>query len=538
MTPYYVNGNIVGIQSANYLSDGFSINLKWTRAYPQVKTNLIAYHIYYGRNDEEYTEPNKIFDNYPNYIVTDNSITIDLYDFEPEGTYFFGIRALEYDAAVTDPNDLPFDTIQSTYNTLVRYYPQSLLSQDVLVNDTSFNLVSVDNFPSTGILKIGAELIKYTSVDYTNNIISTTLSNRGYNGTLITYHNIDGYDGYAERNPLLVNWIGSEERNTRTFAVTSGFDFHTYPYTNADGYRQRIKDNLTSDLAGSDEFNIGFPSYDFAGWHRTDPNLIISGDCVNSYIGGEQYCADGKNGVGTKLRGFNLQERINQQLEVELETTGEPVALIRRMRTGSYCNCYTPTREQPEERCPICLGSGFVFGWFQYFFTRRSDGRILTRFSPAPEDIKLVDAGYESELTTEAWTLTVPTIKDRDVLVRFDQDDNQDFRYEVINVTRNKTIGRLQGAQKMQVQRIRKTDPIYQIPVTNNTSLYPSIIYTTSVSSTGVPLHNHEITINENITSIYQINQTTQVSQGHNHAVVNGRFQEVLGHYHDILLPL
>lgn len=44
------------------------------------------------------------------------------------------------------------------------------------------------------------------------------------------------------------------------------------------------------------------------------------------------------------------------------------------------------------------------------------------RFAPADEDLKMTEAGLESEVNGEIWTLTVPTIKDRDVLVRYDMD--------------------------------------------------------------------------------------------------------------------
>lgn len=185
-----------------------------------------------------------------------------------------------------------------------------------------------------------------------------------------------------------------------------------------------------------------------------------------------------------------------------------------------------------------CYGTKFVFGYEQYFNPRRSDGRLLVRTSPADDGVKMQEAGLESELNLELWTLTVPTIHQRDIIVLFDVEDNEEFRYEVGTVTRNNTIIGMEGGQKFRGIRIRKTDPAYQIRVFRNTAMFPSKLNTTinGVSGAIVP-HSHEIVINENTTSLMQINQTTAVSQGHNHPIINGQVMEVLGHTHNIILP-
>ena len=185
-----------------------------------------------------------------------------------------------------------------------------------------------------------------------------------------------------------------------------------------------------------------------------------------------------------------------------------------------------------------CYGTKFVLGWEQYFNPRRSDGRIMVRFSPAEDDVKRLEAGLESEFNTEVWTLTVPTVKDRDILVRFDQDGNEEFRYEVMSVTRNKTIAGLQGGQRMRVQRIRKTDRAYQIKAFKNTGTTPTKLSTSIGFTPGIPPHTHDITITNQPTSNF--NQLTSVNQGHNHIVIyeNGQLivKDVLGHDHKIII--
>ena len=161
----------------------------------------------------------------------------------------------------------------------------------------------------------------------------------------------------------------------------------------------------------------------------------------------------------------------------------------------------------------------------------------MVRVSPAEETTKMYEAGFESEFPIDVWTMASPIIKQRDVLVLFDQDNNEEFRYEVMSVTRNNTLNDLMGGQKMRAVRIRKTHPAYQIRVFRDTSMFPEKLNTGIGMASNIAPHTHEIVINENITSVSQLNQTTNVVQGHNHPIINGVVMEVLGHTHKIILP-
>jgi hypothetical protein len=220
-----------------------------------------------------------------------------------------------------------------------------------------------------------------------------------------------------------------------------------------------------------------------------------------------------------------------------LSVTGRPAVLIKRVQTGITCACYLPSSEYPDDRCPFCYGTKFVYGYEQYFNPRRSDGRILVRPGPTDEQTKMYEAGLESEFPLGLWTLAVPTVKTRDVIVLFDIDDNEEFRYEITTVTRNNTVIGQEGGQLFKVMRIRKFDPAYQIRIFRNTEMFPSKLNTSIGFTTGIPPHTHEIVINEKTTSLAQINQTTALSQGHNHPIVNGQIMEAVGHTHNIILP-
>jgi len=651
---FYPNPVRAGTDQVNSLGDGYTINVKWFQAGHDGYANKIAYNIYYSTVKED------VFDEGPKYVSIDGSLEANVIGLIPGQEYFFAVRPVEYNPSLFNLTLLPI-----AYDNL-RFYPHSMLRSDITATTLTIPLLDVTGFPSTGVIRVGVELIQYLSVDSLNNnlIVSggtagtpahlvdqgggnfytalpgnigqgtinglaivpnapalteswdikcifvqrdtfgnpvpgsakfiavgslsgsirdgygnpiiwmadnNTVSNgilsfsvsetspafqqgdaflvlvqgataglpggRGYNGSTATLHTVGGYDGDGYWSPIIpLTTTGEDTRWDRIFTCQSRFEYPSYQFTKADGYHQVPVDYLSTDLSGADAANVGFPAYDYAGYHRTDPVQLLTGVCVGSYIGGEMGCID-KYGNYQILRGMSLQDQNLQRQEVLLSVTGRTACLLRRVQTGITCACYLPSSENPDDRCPLCYGTKFVFGYEQWYDPRRSDGRILVRPGPTPESLKRTEDGLESEFQLDLWTMAVPTIKMRDVLVLFDQNNNEEFRYEVGDVIRNETIVDLQGGQHLKVFRVRKTDPIYQIRVFRDTSDFPSKLNTgIGMAPPGIPPHTHEIVINEKIMSVSQINQTTSVVQGHNHPIVNGQVMEVLGHTHTIIL--
>lgn len=524
--PYYSSKINVGIDQANSLGDGYTINIKWFLAYPTIQTNKIAYHIYYS------TVKENVYSDGVKLISIDTSLQANIIDLIPGQEYFFSVRPVEYNSTSYKLTSLPI-----AHDNL-RFYPTSLLSQYISKSSLIIPLVDADGFPNTGTIKIGVELINYSSVNtVSDRLLLTDISQRGAFNSKIREHYVDGYDGYSYQDPIITLFTPTESSLfDRIYVCQNRFEYPNFAHTLADGYYQVLKDTLSTDLTASDESNVGFPMYDYSGYHRTDPVMLLTGACVGSYIGGEQGCIDGYGNVNI-IRGMSFQDQNNQRQEMLLNVTGIPVVLAKRVQTGIVCACYKASSEYPDDRCPLCHGTKFVIGYEQYFNPRRSDGRILVRKGATEETLKMYEAGMESEFPLDLWTLTVPTIKPRDVIITYDQEDNEEFRYEVTNVTRNNTVVGLQGGQKFKASRIRKTDPAYQIRLFANTSKFPSKLNTSIGFVPGIVPHIHTIVINENITNISQINQTTSVSQGHSHTIVNGEIREALSHSHKIILP-
>lgn len=522
--PHYLIKARFGLQDVSSIGDGYSIKLRWYTAFPSNSSNKIAYNIYWDTLQDTVLKQN------PKYIAYDiNEYTFT--DFEPGQMYFFNIRPIEYNPLLFNLDNL------ISIDAGIKTYPSSYLIQDISESDLVIPLEDSSNFPISGYVKIGYELIEYSSINNNDLIIST----RGANGTFPRDHLVDGYDGYNYLTNEVIYW-GLTEYNDfdKVMMCQSRYEYPNYAYRDRYGYKQVEKDLLNTDLSASDEANQGFPYYSYVGWRRRDPSKLFAGECVGSYIGGYQFCADGYDGVGRVIRPVSFQDANNQRQEILLEQTGEPVVLLKRMYSGIRCSCFQPSSEYPDDRCPFCFNVGFVQGYNQFFNDRRSDGRILVRFSPADEDVKMYDAGLESELITDAWTLVIPTINDRDILVRYDLIDNEEYRYEVLSVNRQRTVLRQSGGQKIRIQRIRKTDIAYQIPVFKNTEFMPSNFDTTITSSPGLMPHKHTIRINEKDKSLF--NQITSKDQGHSHQVKynssTGQLEvlPILNHTHSIIL--
>ena len=534
--PYYLNKTNEGISLVSNDGNGSAITLKWYRAFPTKVSNKIAYNIYMDTVIPIFES--YFFNKSPVFVSVDGTLTVDVIGLTPGQMYRFAVRPVEYDPTIFNlATNLPI-----TFNNL-RVYPETILRSNIGINDIIIPVLSVSEFPSTGTIKIGSELIQYTSLDILNNnlILTNAALQRGFNNSTATIHDTDGYDGYVIWDGSVLLWpIDIEDQNTVVFATEDRFDYPNYDFTVADGYRQTTKDIVNANMTVSDEVNDGFPAYDYSGYRRTDPVALFNGECVGSYFGGAIGCADGYGGVGLQIRGISVDNANTQRQEVLLSLIGEPCCLVKRQTTGIRCFCVLSTKEAPDDRCTKCYGTGFVVGYSQYFDDRRSDGRIMIRFEPWADLLPLVDSGLNvQDVKPAAWTIVLPAIKARDFIVRFDKDGNEEFRYEVIQATRNILFLDQFGAQKLALQRIRKTDIIYQTRVFRDTSTMPTLLTTSINSSAGIIPHSHTIVRNEGSPSTW--NQITSINQGHSHVLTwnsNTGLLEIsteVGHSHTLV---
>jgi hypothetical protein len=527
--PMYAPNRKGGCEIAASKGDGYSIHIIWDQAAESVYGYELGYNVYYSTIREDvFTEGVKLVS-----IDDPSDDTFDGYvlDLTPGDVYYFAVKATQHDPAVFNfallPNGFPGFKI----------YPEGLLLANIDELDMIIQISDIGQFPAFGVVQVGTEWIRYISKDIPSS--SLIVAERGFLGTNVRIHNTDGYDGVETRDPIVKFWAGEEDDNLRVQQATASFSYPNIPFTRADGYAVK-QDLITTNLGASDADMSDFPRYDFVGWHRTDPVRLLRGECIGTYYGGENFCADGYLGINRQLRGMSINEQAARREEVLLDAWGEPCVLVRRLWEGIRCSCVMQTNEQAEYRCVFCFGTGIIGGYQQFFNPRKSDGRIRVRFDPTQEDFKMENAGLENVFLPNCWTIVYPSIKDRDFLIRFDENGVEEFRYEILNVTRNILSEGKSGAQKFVAQRVRRTDPIYQWHSFRNTAARPETISTSigllaGPNGTSIP-HMHTVVINENIMAVSQINQTTSMSNGHTHQVISGIIQEAVGHQHSIIL--
>ena len=146
---------------------------------------------------------------------------------------------------------------------------------------------------------------------------------------------------------------------------------------------------------GAEKINNRFPSYPYAGYHRT-----TIGDYLNG--GGQSpYSRQQHGGTEADQEGLYWYNQHVQRLEMLIQSTGEPAVLLRRKWTGELCPCYDGNRGQAKNRCPVCFGTGYVGGYIRYVNCREPQGRIWMRLGSTNEDLDLQEDGLRQKFIPE-----------------------------------------------------------------------------------------------------------------------------------------
>jgi hypothetical protein len=87
--------------------------------------------------------------------------------------------------------------------------------------------------------------------------------------------------------------------------------------------------------------------------------------------------------------------------------------LFRRRNYGRRCvTCWDPVTEQVfRDNCPDCIGTSFEGGYFDPV-------KIYLQYDPIPTTVSKNYLGQDEEATIGAWTISMPDIRQGDVLIR------------------------------------------------------------------------------------------------------------------------
>lgn len=377
-----------------------------------------------------------LFDGLPRYIVSSDLSEAILSDLTTGVTHYYGVRVME-----TYKDGVNLSGAEEL-SPGVYFCPEPVtIDGDIEASDLRIKVSSIDGYPSSGYLQIESEVIKYNSIDSGTLEFVIPSGGRGLNGTTAspysTGDSVKLFTACRDNNTVIVF-------GTPTFHgdVASGRELNNVGLV--------VTDTTEDDLRV-------FQGYDFCGYHQPLPQQILQGknDC-GSYLGGEV--------MG--MRGMNLFNSMLDREEVLLDQVGEPAILLKRRWSGEICPCSDLRRQHPKiKSCGQCFGTGYLGGFLQFQNPRRQDKRIMARFTETAEDLKLGGHEHlEQVFEPTAWTLPMPAIRDRDLIVRFDRADNVEFIYEVLDCSKEKIIFRQHGRQRLRLKRLDKTDIIYQFP--------------------------------------------------------------------------
>jgi hypothetical protein len=433
----------VGLEQTEDVGNGMGIGLVWRTAVPSNPAKTVYYNVYYASKRLD------VLTSDPVAITANTYATLNI---PPGNQSYFAVRAVEYNPTLFQPAELT-----QIGPELYQYPASQVLQAPIDAYGATVQVLDATAFPSRGYLQLDYEVLYYDTRTATTFTITT--ANRGAFQTIPTDHiagtTVKLFRGIEEQNSVLVAGTADWSKSNPAYNPDAIGEVNV----DVDGYRANAVDLVTTDLSASDANTADFPSYDYAGYHRPSMQSYFKGACINSYAWGE---LNGQRGVG-------LQDQNLARLDMMLQTTGEGVILLRRKQTGRRCRCIDLRHEHPTQRCQYCYGTGFEGGFDRYVNTRaisefetNTQGKILVRIDPWKDDVKLsASNGLMQDVELSGWTINLPTIKDRSLLVRFNEDGTEEFRYAVLDVTRSKLMFGLTGQQKFKLQRLDKTDIVY-----------------------------------------------------------------------------
>jgi hypothetical protein len=427
-------GFFQGIKRATNLGDGKSAELEWGDVAQRSYQSDAYVLIYQNKRRLD------IFSDIPQYITKGSVKSGVINNLETGTTYSFAVRALE-----AFKNSITFNGMEviDEENEIYKIPEKVEIAETVIPTANKIKVSSIQGYPVSGFLLINSEIIKYNGVLEDTNEFLITPNGRGVTNTVAAAHMV------GDTVSLFL-----ECKDENTVIIMSTILYHE------DGYGfDRELNNVGLVVRDSGDVDNKFTDpFDFCGYRRHQPDLTLNGiDDCGSYLGGEN------NG----FRGMNIFEKLVQREEILLDSTGEPVVLLKRIWSGQTCSCMTARRMHPRIKsgCSECYGTGYVGGYQQYVNNRRNDGLVLLSFSDTKEDLKLgAHESLKQEYEPQAWTLPSPYMRDRDLIVRFNFTGQREFVYEILDSNREKAIFRHFTRQRLSLKRMDKTDVVYSVP--------------------------------------------------------------------------
>lgn len=475
--PTWEDGFVSGVRRVSDLGVGRSVSVEWYDGRAAPGFGRPYFNIYQSTNLID------LFNQGP--VGWSRATSAVIPNLLPGKIYYYGVRVAYQ---LNQYSGVGFDQISSGFFK----YPVPCQTDGYYLKIDSGNLFvdSTDGFPLEGFLKIGSEVLRYDGLTSNafqiraRDVYTTGLQRDFAPATAVLF-----FKGIEDGNRKYFRGVPSWDSGVPAIMplpdgyngfLADGYDGQAYNQ-DADGYRDVPTDIVTEDHSVFETENSDFPEFEYCGYHAQNFVKLYSGNQCGTYQGGRT-CAvipGVNNGNPVPIAGgVNIFDIATQREELILGLTAENFILLRRKTTGKKCPGLSIRSEHPHARCGICMGTTFLGGYDRYVNQRElqpavpnPNGFIAMRVSPYNNDLELTsDRGLAQVDILETWTISIPTIKDRDIIIRYNKDAetglySEDFRYEVLNVNRNKLLLGLDGKQNVSMKKLDKTRQIYSYKV-------------------------------------------------------------------------
>lgn len=452
--PSWYDKDSIGIKQANDLGLGTSLELNWFPAKSPAGNSKTYYNIYQADGLINMLSRTPLGFSSGYSAIIPNVI--------PGKGYYYLVRAAYQ---LNNLDESGFEQLSSGF---FKYPDKVTTTQAFNTGQVGTLFVSsTAGFPFSGYLNIASEVLRYSGI--TNNTFNITGRDvftidavKDYpSGTAVVF-----FKGIEETNRYYYRTEATWDKDSNVPRMPGGPDYNQ----DADGYRSIGEDDVTEDHSEEENQNEVLPTFNYCGYRAQDYTRLYSRNVCGTYSGGRQ---DGFAG------GIDVAAASTQRAEQMIQLTGVPFILLRRKHTGKQCPGLSLRTEHPRARCGICYGTEFLGGYDRIYSPRQlspgvdnPNGFILMRINPYVNDLDLTpDRGLAQVDQLDVWALPAPIIKDRDVVVRFIIDDVnhtyiEEFRYEILNVTRNKLLFDKDGIQKASIKKLDKTREVMKFPIT------------------------------------------------------------------------
>jgi len=351
----------------------------------------------------------------------------------------------------------------------------------------TLTVASTEGYPLRGFLHIGSEIMEYNSITSVSfNIVERDvfamelISNHPNDTQIYFFRGIEDTNrNYYRTSPT---WDAGQD--IPLMPLPDGYNYPADGYGGAaynqdlDGYRANIDNDLTEDHSAFEADKIDDILTGSCGYHRENWDKFYTRSQCGTYSGGRRYqVIPGVNGgqpvpVGG---GHDVWEHATRTEEDLLGKVGNYFVLLRRKWTGKRCAVLSSRTEHPGARCLSCFGTTFQGGYDRYVNSRdviygqtNPNGFIMAHLDPYDDDLELSQyEGLKQSNIMNGWTISIPTLKDRDILIKYIFDIGtgmflEEFRYEVLKVNRNKLLYQKNGKQTLTIKRLDRTKEIYK----------------------------------------------------------------------------